>query len=54
MQIISNNYSWSILHANISNHKERKYVEALEIQKHSGHLLNGYTVGGQLAYRFQL
>ena len=42
--------TWSILHANIGNHEERKYVEALEIQKHSGHLMNGCIVGGQLAY----
>ena len=32
---------WKILHANIVIDGERKYVEAFEIQKHSGHLMNG-------------
>ena len=32
-----------ILHANIVNDGERKYVEAFEIQKHSGDLMNGCT-----------
>jgi hypothetical protein len=34
---------WKILHANIVNNGERKYVEAFEIQKHSGDLMNGCT-----------
>ena len=34
---------WKILHANIVNDGERKYVEAFEIQKHSGDLMNGCT-----------
>ena len=37
--------TWSILHANINNHEERKYIEALEIEKHSGHLMNGCSGG---------
>ena len=34
---------WMILHANIVNDAVRKYVEAFEIQKHSGDLMNGCT-----------
>ena len=33
--------NWKILHANIANDAERKYIEAFEIQEHSGVLMNG-------------
>ena len=33
--------TWTILHANIRNHGERKYIEALEIIGHSDKIMNG-------------
>ena len=32
---------WQILHSNVSKHNERKIIEALEIKKYSGSLMNG-------------
>jgi hypothetical protein len=33
--------TWKILHNNIRNHGERKYVEAVEIQKNTHNIMNG-------------
>ena len=41
MQITANNLEHFT--RKISNHEERKYIKALEIQKHSGHLSPVYT-----------
>ena len=33
--------SWQILHSNVNKHNERQIIEALEIRKHTGSLMNG-------------
>ena len=33
--------SWRVIHKNIGYDGERKCIEAIEIQKHSGKLMNG-------------
>ena len=33
--------TWKIIYGNIQNHRQRKCIEAMEIQKHSGNIMNG-------------
>jgi hypothetical protein len=33
--------TWRIIHKNIRYNDERKCIEAIEIQKHSGEIMNG-------------
>ena len=33
--------TWKIIYGNIQNHRQRNCIEAMEIQKHSGNIMNG-------------
>ena len=41
LQVMDGMSSWRILHCNINNDDERKCIEAFEIKKRAGNIING-------------